>query len=122
IVVVNLFQNDTSVLNTPSYNPSEFQKRYGGVQPTDQQLVVKYQKFLAEIRTKYPDAHIVCTLGSMNAVVFQGGRYAQIISDAVAGLLDEKIYTHFFSYKNTPRHPNVAEHQEMANSLIAFIT
>lgn len=122
IVVVNLFQNDASVLNTPSYNPGEFQKRYGGIQPTDQQLAMKYQAFIAEIRTKYPNTHIICTLGSMNAVVFQGGRYAQVIENAVESLNDAKVYTHFFTYKNTPRHPTVAEHQDMADSLIDFIT
>lgn len=121
IVVVNLFQNDASILYNPANNPSEFQKRYGGVQPTDQQLAASYQTFIREIRKKYPNAHILCALGSMNAVTFQGGRYAQIINNAVASLNDDKVYTHFFPYKNTPRHPTVAEHQDMANSLIDFI-
>lgn len=121
IVVVNLFQNDASILNNPANKPSEFQKRWNGVQPTDQQLVSKYQSFISVLREKYPQSHIICTLGSMNAVVFKEGRYAHIIENAVAGMHDARIYTHLFAYKNTPGHPYVSEHREMANSLISFI-
>ncbi|NGM60432.1 SGNH/GDSL hydrolase family protein [Sphingobacterium sp. SGG-5] len=121
IVVINLLQNDASILNTPANNPSEFQKRWGGTQPTDQQLVTKYRSFISTIRQKYPQAHIICTLGSMNAVTFKEGRYADIIEDAVDGMDDDKVYVHLFAYKGTSGHPNVSEHREMANSLISFI-
>ncbi len=121
IVVINLFQNDASILNTPANNSSEFQKRWGGVQPTDQQLVSKYQSFISTMRQKYPQAHIICTLGSMNAVVFKEGRYAHIIEDAVSAMNDAKVYVHLFSYKGTSGHPSVSEHRDMANSLNAFI-
>jgi hypothetical protein len=43
------------------------------------------------------------------------------VEKAVKQLNDSKIYTHFFPYKNTGGHPDVAEQKAMATSLIAFI-
>ena len=43
------------------------------------------------------------------------------VAKAVASLDDDRIYTHFMPYKNTPGHPRIEEQQKMAESLIRFI-
>ena len=43
------------------------------------------------------------------------------IREAIRQLDDSNIYIHFFKYKNSDGHPNVAEQNMMANSLIQFI-
>jgi len=72
------------------------------------------------IREKYPNTSIICALGSMDATK-EGSKWPDYIKKAVANLQDKKIYTHLFKYKNTPGHPKINEHQDMADSLIAFI-
>ncbi|MFD1630490.1 SGNH/GDSL hydrolase family protein [Pseudopedobacter beijingensis] len=103
IVVVNLLQNDASLL----------------VNPVTGEVVENYQDFIRKIRTVYPQAHIICALGNMGAVNIP--KWPQIIKDAVEGLNDNKVYTHFFTYRGKSGHPSVAEHEDMANSLINFI-
>jgi hypothetical protein len=51
----------------------------------------------------------------------EGSPWPGYIKSAAEQLKDEQIYTHFFPYKNTPGHPDVAEQQAMADSLIRFI-
>lgn len=103
IVVVNLLQNDASLL----------------VNPVTKEVISNYQDFIKKIRAVYPQAHIICVLGNMTAVNIP--KWPKIIKDAVAGLHDNKVYTHFFAYRGKSGHPSVAEHQEMASSLIHFI-
>lgn len=118
IVVINLFQNDFSLLNEPERD--EFKVRFGTTQPTDDFIVNSYQNFVSDIRNHYPQAHIICALGSMD-VTKKGSKWPGFIKEAVGNLNDSLIYTHFFPYKNTPGHPNIEEQKEMANSLIQFI-
>jgi len=103
IVIVNLLQNDASLLTNP----------------VTEEVIANYQDFIKKIRAIYPQAHIICALGNMTAVNIP--KWPQIIKDAVAGLKDKKVYTHFFAYRGKSGHPLVVEHQEMANSLIQFI-
>lgn len=103
IVVVNLLQNDASLL----------------VNPVTEEVINNYQDFIKKIRAVYPQAHIICALGNMTAVNIP--KWPQIIKDAVAGLNDNRVYTHFFTYREKSGHPLVIEHQQMANSLIQFI-
>lgn len=51
----------------------------------------------------------------------EGSPWPGYVQAAVDQLHDQKIYTHFFAYKNTPDHPKVAEQKAMAESLISFI-
>ena len=118
IVVINLFQNDCAIVNNP--DGSEFKRRFGNKMPTEDFIIGSYRKFVQSIRNHYPQANIICVLGSMDAVT-PGSPWPGYIEKAVAFLGDKKVYTHFFPYKNTPDHPNVAEHQQMAESLIRFI-
>lgn len=118
IVVINLFQNDCSLVDMPDY--PEFKKRFGNTPPTEDFIIASYQQFVQCIRNYYPKAHIICVLGNMDAVK-SGSPWPGYIKKAVASLQDKKIYTHFFPYKNTPDHPNVAEQKQMAESLTRFI-
>lgn len=118
LVVVNLFQNDSWLVNRPEHE--QFKKRFGTLPPTPDKIIAAYSNFIKQIRAKYPDAQIICALGCMDATK-EGSPWPGYIEKAVAGLNDKKIYTCFFPYKNAKGHPNVAEHQAMAKQLITFI-
>jgi hypothetical protein len=118
IVVINLFQNDSWIVNLPKNE--EFIKKFGGQKPNEDFIVKSYQNFVKSIREKYPNTSIICVLGSMDATK-EGSKWPDYVRKAVTNLQDKKIYTHFFAYKNTPGHPKVSEQKAMADSLIAFI-
>jgi len=118
IVVVNLFQNDYALVGLPEH--PQFKRRFGQNAPTEDFIIKSYSKFIREIRSHYPDAHIICVLGNMDAVKPESP-WRGYIEKAVASLHDKKIYTHFFPYKNTPDHPDVTEQKQMAESLVRFI-
>ncbi|MCB0685907.1 MAG: hypothetical protein KDC53_05265 [Saprospiraceae bacterium] len=118
IVVINLFQNDSWLVNMPER--PEFKKYFGDIPPTDTQLIYAYEKFVSQIRLHYPNAHIICALGNMDATK-TGSKWMEYIQTAVSNLHDPNMYTHFMPYKGTPGHPSIAEQEMMANSLIDFI-
>lgn len=118
VVVVNLFQNDCWLTNMPTH--PQFRFRFGNTAPTPAAIVAAYRTFIQQLRSKYPSAHIICALGSMDAVR-EGSPWPGYIRQVVSQLKDKKIYTHFFKYKNTPGHPKTSEQKIMAVSLINFI-
>ena len=118
IVVINLFQNDSWLVNMPERE--EFKMNFGSKAPNDEYLINAYQQFVANIRKHYPHADIICALGNMDATRKES-KWMDYIKRAVANLNDMKIYTHFIPYKETPGHPSITEQEEMANSLIQFI-
>ena len=118
IVVVNLFQNDSWLVNMPENN--QFKIRFGTTAPDSADLSRAYAAFISAIRGKYPDAHIICSLGNMDATR-AGAPWPGYIEGVVKDMQDNKLYTHFFPYKDTPGHPNAAEQEVMAKSLIRFI-
>jgi hypothetical protein len=118
IVVVNLLQNDYALSFMPEYD--QFKKRFGTQPPSPDHIIASYRNFVSALRKHYPDAHIVCVLGNMDATR-PGSPWPGYIEQAVASLHDPKMYTHFFPFKNTEGHPKVAEQQRMADSLIVFI-
>jgi len=118
LVVVNLFQNDSWIVNLP--NNDQFKARFGTTPPTPEFIINAYANFVKTIRSKYPNAKILCILGSMDATK-PGSPWPGYIEKAVAGLNDSNIYTHFILYKNTNGHPNIKEQQAMADDLIGFI-
>ncbi|WP_413667017.1 SGNH/GDSL hydrolase family protein [Mucilaginibacter sp. Mucisp86] len=118
VVVINLFQNDSWIVNQPN-NP-QFKERFGSKAPEPEQLIKAYKEFIKNIRKVYPKAQIVCALGSMDATK-AGSPWPGYIEKAVAALNDKQIYTHFIPYKNTPGHPSLKEQQAMADDLIAFL-
>lgn len=118
IVVINLFQNDSWLLNLPKNE--QFKNRFGTQKPNEDFIIKSYENFVKLIRKKYPNTSIICALGNMDATK-ESSKWPDYIVKAVGNLNDKKIYTHFFKYKNTPGHPKVSEQKAMADSLIAFI-
>lgn len=118
VVVINLFQNDMWLTANP--NHPQFKARFGTTRPDVPTIIQAYQNFVKSIRSKYPNASIICVLGSMNATQ-KDSPWPGYIETAVKGLNDSNILTHFFPYKNTPGHPKAAEQKLMANDLIDFI-
>jgi len=112
VVVINLLQND-------SWLQDRLDPR-----PTPEEIVAHYRSFLGSVRGKYPDAHIFCTLGSMDAT--REGQpwpgYVQSAADQFrAERNDGRIYTHFFAYDRQPHHPDLAQHRLMAEELTEVI-
>lgn len=118
VVVINLFQNDSWIVKMPDND--QFKAKFGTKPPTAEFIINAYQSFVKSIRAKYPRASIICILGSMDATK-PGSPWPGYIEKAVAGLNDQKIYTHFIPYKNTPGHPSIKEQQAMADDLIGYI-
>jgi hypothetical protein len=118
IVVVNLFQNDSWIVNKPDY--PEFKHRFGDKKPSDDFIIGKYRNFLEKIRDVYPEAKIICTLGTMDATI-EGSPWPDYIKKAVEQMEDTNIFTLFFPYQNYEGHPEVRTHKEMSDILIHFI-
>ncbi len=118
IVVINLFQNDSWLVNLP--DRAEFKTNFGDTAPNDEYIINAYQQFVSEIRKHYPEANIICALGNMDATR-EGSKWMDYITKAVDNLNDKKIYAHFIPYKKTPGHPTIKEQEELANSLVQFI-
>jgi len=112
VVVINLFQNDSWLIE--KLEPV----------PTDSQIVGAYKDFLQTIRGHYPEAYIICTLGSMDAVK-DSSAWPGYITNAVEQFSKEnqdvKTDTLFFPFDGTYKHPRVCHHEEMAKKLTAFI-
>ena len=118
IVVINLMQNDSWLVKMPAH--PQFKARFGSVPPDEQTIIRAYQRFVASIRGKYPNASIICALGSMDATK-EGSPWPGYIVSAVKEMNDKKVYTFFFPFKNATGHPKVKDHQIMADSLVSFI-
>lgn len=118
IVVVNLFQNDSWIVNMPENE--QFKRRFGTEKPTDQFMMDAYDKFILSLRNVYPQAKIICTLGNMD-ITKEGSKWPSLVKNAVSKLNDPNVYTLFFKYKDSPGHPKIAEQQAMADDLIGFI-
>jgi hypothetical protein len=118
VVVINLFQNDSWIINNPANE--QFKARFGSKRPNETEIIQAYSSFVTSIRNKYPKATIICALGNMDATR-EGSPWPGYVEQSVKRMNDPKIYTHFFKYKNTPGHPKVGEQKAMAESLIAFI-
>ena len=115
VVVINLLQNDSWLTDrehrlTPN--------------PTDEQRIQAYTDFVKTVRAKYPQAFIVCALGSMDATR-EGSKWPGYITTAVANMKKEnpreKMDTLFFEFTGYGSHPRVKQHQANAAKLTAFI-
>ena len=115
VVVINLFQNDSWLTD---------RERRMNPNPTDDQRVQAYVDFVKTIRGKYPNAYIVCALGSMDATK-EGSKWPGYINTAVARMKQdnptEKMDTIFFEFTGYGAHPRVKHHQANAAKLTAFI-
>lgn len=114
VVVINLLQNDSWLIDR--------EKRLDPL-PSDEQRIQAYIKFVRSIRAKYPEAQIICALGSMDATATP--KWPGYISAAVEQMKeryqDDKLDTIFFDYTGYGQHPRIAQHQANAEKLTAFI-
>ncbi|WP_341834997.1 hypothetical protein WJU16_18995 [Chitinophaga pollutisoli] len=119
IVVVNLLQNDASLFLQPKH--PQYIRQFGDkAAPTPETVIVTYMGFIKNLRRHYPNARIICALGSMGAVS-NGSPWPGYIREAVNRLQDPRIHAFTFDYIGGNGHPNAAEHAVMAERLIAFI-
>jgi len=108
VVVVNLFQNDSWLVGRMSPVPS------------GEKIVGAYIDFVTDIRSVYPDAHIVCALGCMDAAR-QGSPWPGYIHEAVVKMNDPNMSELLFPFTGFVKHPRVRHHREMAERLSAHI-
>tara|TARA_R110002020_G_scaffold184120_1_gene380987 strand:- start:88306 stop:89403 length:1098 start_codon:yes stop_codon:yes gene_type:complete len=118
VVVVNLLQNDSWLVEMPDHK--EFRDRFGEIAPSPDDIVKAYQDFVATLRGHYPNAHIICALGNMDATQ-KGSQWPEYIYEAVHNLADDKMHVLIFPYKNTENHPTIREQKIMSQKLIEFI-
>ena len=85
-----------------------------------EKIVESYRAFVKKIRDVYPESHIICALGCMDATK-QGSPWPDYIKEATDPLNDKNIYNLLFPFMNKPGHPREEDHEKMAKRLIAFI-
>ncbi|TCD28365.1 electron transporter RnfD [Pedobacter psychrodurus] len=123
VVVVNLFQNDQGIAGNPTSKQYDTHFTIIGLKPSDSLFINRYKLFINALHEKYPNSHIICALGSMDASAKP--KWKGYLTTAVNELKIEKgikkIYPLFFPYKATPGHPKKIEHQVMADTLVSFI-
>ena len=111
IVVINLLQNDSWLVNQPEHE--SFRRVFGKVPPSGTRITTAYRDFVAGIRKVYPDAHIICALGSMDATR-KGSPWPSYVSAAVTQLNDPKMHTLFFPFMEKQGHPRREDNRLMA--------
>jgi len=114
LVVINLMQNDSWLVGRDKKLQPD---------PTDAQRIAAYQGFVARVRSLYPNAYIVCALGSMEATR-AGSVWPGYVSKAVQNLQangDKRIDTLFFPFTGYGQHPRVRHHQVNADLLTGFV-
>lgn len=112
VVVVNLLQNDSWLVEKRMAPP-----------PDDSQRVRAYRDFVAKLRAHYPQAYIVCALGSMDAVR-PGSKWPGYVRTAVEQMQregDQRIDTLVLPFTGYTAHPRVRHHQANAALLTAFV-
>ncbi|MBC8126855.1 MAG: SGNH/GDSL hydrolase family protein, partial [Gloeobacteraceae cyanobacterium ES-bin-144] len=106
VVVINIGQNDVWT-NT---DPTIFKETYIA--------------FIKTLRNHYPNALIVCALGSMDAVA-KGSQWPAVITDSVetykTETKDTKVETFFFEFLGAKGHPSSTQAYGMAEKLSAFL-
>jgi hypothetical protein len=118
LVVINLWQNDAFIISHP--DSGDYRRWFGSSIPDKRELIRSYCLLINKIRKSFPNAFIICSLGSME-VVKPGSPWIGYLHEAVHVLNDPKVLPFIFSYKETKGHPSSSEHQKMATDLIGFI-
>lgn len=114
VVVINLFQNDSWIYSDQSRFPEP---------PSKNKIISAYKAFILKLRRLYPDANIICVLGSMDAVK-PGSPWPGYIQSAVTEITndgDNKLTTVIFPYNGYDAHPRVNQHRINANILTKAI-
>lgn len=110
VVIIALGQNDA--------HPDDFMATdYNGEQARHWRT--RYADFIRALRDRYPSAHIVCTTTALQ----HDAAWDRAIDEVCRTFGDPKV-THFLYSRNgsaTPGHPRIAEHEEMARELTAYL-
>ncbi|MDN5287539.1 MAG: acetyl xylan esterase [Mucilaginibacter sp.] len=85
-----------------------------------------YFKFIKTLRQKYPDADIVCLSSPMADEKLNGAlqRYLTAITEQANTSGDKKVSRYFFTkryYQGCGQHPDMKEHQFIADELTAYL-
>ena len=118
MVIVNLFQNDSWLVKLPKHK--QYKNRFAKQAPTKEFIIESYAAFVGNLRSYYPNAKIICILGSMDATK-DGSEWPSYVKDAVKSLYDDEIYTFFMPYKNSKGHPEIKDQKQMADALCRYI-
>jgi hypothetical protein len=118
IVVVNLGQNDSWII--PNSGLQEYKYRFGDKTILEADIEESYIQFIKKVRSYYPKSHIICTLGSMDAVK-DGSPWFGYIQSAVSKLNDDNITSLKFPFLAAKAHPTIRDHQKMAEILVNHI-
>ncbi|MGQ1910349.1 SGNH/GDSL hydrolase family protein [Marinifilum sp. RC60d5] len=118
LVVVNLFQNDSWIVKLQKHE--QYKNRFASQEPTKEFIIKSYANFIGKLRNHYPNAKIICMLGSMDATK-DGSEWPEYVKKAVKSLNDNNIYTFFMPYKNSKGHPELEDQKLMGEALIKFI-
>ncbi len=122
IVVVNLFQNDSWIVELPENG--QFKKRFvKGVKPSEEEIIGAHYDFIRSIRKEYPDASIICALGSMDATK-KGSAWPGYVSESIERMKqdgDSNVYQIVFPHNGHKGHPTVFHDFEMSDQLVGFI-
>lgn len=110
VVIVALGQNDS--------HPNDFMADdYDGDEAVHWR--VRYADFVRALRGRYPHARIVCT----TTVLEHSAQWDRAIRETVEAIDDPRIS--YFGYtragSGTPGHPRIAEDEEMARELVAYL-
>lgn len=113
VVVINLFQNDSWLID-----------RLKPI-PDSSQIVKAYFDFVTQVRMHHPNSFIICALGNMDATK-KGSPWPGYIEEAVKKMQteqnDQSITTLFFPFnENWLKHPRVRHHLIMGQNLAKFI-
>ena len=118
IVVVNLFQNDSWIVNIPEH--PQFIEKFGKEKPSEEFIIDAYANFIQTIRKEYPNAHIIDMLGNMD-ITQEESPWPNYVKEAVYRLADPKMHSLFVPFKDTGGHPSIEEQEILANALTAYI-
>ena len=118
IVVINLFENDCGIFENMDH--PHFAERFGNEIPNEEYIVKAYIDFVQNKKNNYPNAKIICSLGSMRAAR-KDLPWSGYIKKAVEKMNNPDIYFCLFPYKNSSGHPEIKDHRVMADTLIGFI-
>lgn len=110
VVIVALGQNDS--------HPADYMKEDYEGEKADRWRR-HYKEFLLKLRSRYPDAHIICC----TTLLCHDPSWDASIGQTVRELEDGKITQYLFrrNGKGTPGHLRIPEAEEMASELAAYI-
>ena len=118
LIVINLGTNDGSYLNSVSGEDMK--------QSEKQDFAVEYEKFIGTIRSAYPEAEILCTLGIMGQDLYP--QIEEAVESYKSKTGDEKVNAFKFNQQDVNKngkgidwHPTPQSHTDAANELIEEI-